>query len=136
MALTDTAIKAAKPSSKPRKLADEKAVAEEKAKAEAARLKAEADAKKAEEAASARKLAEGLADMPGLHVDLDTVQTNLVFVDIEGPRTAPEIAIALADDGIRVNIFSESRIRFATHYCVDMDDIYRVLGSVHHALHA
>jgi threonine aldolase len=86
--------------------------------------------------ATARKLAEGLADMPGLTVDLDTVQTNLVFVDTDSSRTAPELVSALAADGIRANIFTDTRFRFATHYCVDMDDVQRVLQSVHRALNA
>ncbi len=89
-----------------------------------------------EDHAVARKLAEGLADMPGLNVDLETVQTNLVFVDTTGPRTAPEIAAALTADGVRLNVFTDTRMRFAAHYCVDMDDVDRVLGSVHRALHA
>ena len=90
----------------------------------------------AEDHATARCLAEGLADMPGLNVDLDTVQTNLVFVDTNGTRPAPEIAARLASDGVRTNVFTDTRLRFATHYCIDMQDIERVLQSVHRALHA
>ncbi len=89
-----------------------------------------------EDHATARRLAEGLADMPGLNVDLETVQTNLVFVDTDGSRSAPEIVSALAADGIRANVFTDTRFRFATHYCVNFTDIDRVLGSVHRALHA
>lgn len=86
--------------------------------------------------ATARRLAEGLADMSGLCVDLDTVQTNLVFVDTDSPKSAPEIAAALREDGVRINVFGDTRFRFATHYCVDMNDIERVLQSVHRALNA
>lgn len=89
-----------------------------------------------EDHAVARKLAEGLADMPGLDVDLETVQTNLVFVNTTGPRNASEIAATLSADGIRLNLFSDTRMRFAAHYCVDMQDIDRVLASMHRALNA
>jgi threonine aldolase len=85
---------------------------------------------------TARALAEGLAGLPGLSVDLETVQTNLVFVDTDGPRSAPEIVAALAADGIRANMFTDTRFRFATHYCVSMQDIDRVLGSVRRVLQA
>lgn len=84
----------------------------------------------------ARRLAEGMADMPGLEVDLDAVQTNLVFVNTSGAKCAPEIASALASDGIRCNVFTDTRFRFATHYCVDMNDVERTLQSVHQALQA
>lgn len=90
----------------------------------------------ADDHATARRLAEGLADMPGIDVDLETVQTNLVFANTTGGVTAPEIAATLADEGIRCNVFTDTRFRFATHYCVDMRDIERTLQTIHRALHA
>ena len=76
------------------------------------------------------------AEFPGLEVDLDAVQTNLVFVNTTNSKSAPEIAAALAGDGIRCNVFTDTRFRFATHYCVDMNDVERTLQSVHRALQA
>lgn len=75
----------------------------------------------------ARRLAEGLADLSGLDVDLDTVQSNLVFVDTTGVKDATHICQALAGEGIRVNQFTPTRFRLAVHYCVDLEDAERVI---------
>jgi threonine aldolase len=80
--------------------------------------------------ATARRLAMGLAGIPGLHVDLDVVQTNIVFATTTGSVNAPTLNDALNREGIRGNVFSRDRIRFATHYCVDTSDIDRTLHLV------
>jgi threonine aldolase len=80
-----------------------------------------------EDHAVAWRLAQGMAELPGLDVDLATVQTNLVFANTTGRRSALEIAADLADGGIRVNVFTPTSFRLATHYCVDMDDAERML---------
>jgi threonine aldolase len=75
----------------------------------------------------ARRIAEGLADLPGLSVDLETVQTNLVFVDTDGPRDAGQIREALQGRGIRVSQFTPTRFRFAVHYCIDLADADHII---------
>lgn len=48
----------------------------------------------AEDHANARRLAEGLADMNGFTIDLDRVQTNLVYFDLDPTtRTTPQAVI-------------------------------------------
>ena len=45
----------------------------------------------AEDHANARRLAEGLADTPGFEIDLDRVQTNLVYFDLDRQaKTSPQ----------------------------------------------
>lgn len=80
-----------------------------------------------EDHAVARRIAEGLADLPGLSVDLETVQTNLVFVDTDGPRDAAQLREALQERGIRVSQFTPTRFRFAVHYCIDLADADRII---------
>lgn len=82
----------------------------------------------------ARQLAEGLAEIPGLSVDLETVQTNLVYVDTTGTLDATEITAALAGAGIRVNQFTPSRFRLAVHYCIDRADAERVISVVNNIM--
>lgn len=89
-----------------------------------------------EDHAVAARLASALAEMPGLSVDLDVTQTNLVFVDTTGDVGAGEICARLESEGIRVNQFTESRYRLATHYCVDMDDAGRVIDVTRNILAA
>jgi threonine aldolase len=80
--------------------------------------------------ATARALAEGLAQIQGLEIDLDVVQTNMVFADTTGDVNAPQLNAELNARGIRANVFTDTRIRFVTHYCVDMLDVTRAISAV------
>ena len=67
----------------------------------------------AEDHAHARRLAEGLAELPGLRIDLPTVQTNMVFVDTDLP--ADHVCHELAARGVLAGAVGRNRIRFVTH---------------------
>jgi threonine aldolase len=83
-----------------------------------------------EDHANARRLAEGLAEIPGLTVDLETVQSNLVFADLDGRIDGVDLGRRLESEGVRINVFNPSRIRFALHYEINGDDVNRVLTTV------
>ncbi|TFG99064.1 MAG: aminotransferase class I/II-fold pyridoxal phosphate-dependent enzyme, partial [Calditrichales bacterium] len=73
---------------------------------------------------NARILAEALNQLETFHVDMSTVQTNIVIADIE-PRigTAVQIAGQLTNAGILSIPFGPQKIRFVTHLNVNKDDI-------------
>ncbi|MFQ5934003.1 MAG: low-specificity L-threonine aldolase [Dehalococcoidia bacterium] len=80
----------------------------------------------AEDHANARALAEGLAEIPGLGVDLDRVQTNMVMVRVE--RDVPnEIVQALVERNVRVLDREHGNLRLVTHYGIDEEDIGRAI---------
>jgi threonine aldolase len=79
---------------------------------------------------NAKKLASGLAETPGFNVDLDTVQTNLVFAEVTEGKSAPEIQQALESNGIRITAFNDRRIRFALHYEISSSDVDQVIDQV------
>uniref|UniRef100_A0A831X9W4 Aminotransferase class I/II-fold pyridoxal phosphate-dependent enzyme n=1 Tax=Thermorudis peleae TaxID=1382356 RepID=A0A831X9W4_9BACT len=81
-----------------------------------------------EDHANARRLAEGLAEYPAVEIDLETVQTNLVFFDVRPPLTAEGVAARFEEEGIRCSVFGPRRLRFATHYAVSRADVDRVLA--------
>ena len=83
-----------------------------------------------EDHATARYLAEGLALLPGFVVDLETVQTNIVFCTLEPPLSAEAVAAALRDAGIRCSVFGAQQIRFVTHYAITRAHIDRVLSAL------
>ena len=57
-----------------------------------------------EDHANARYLAEALARLPGIRVDLRKVQTNIIIFDVSGTgRTAAEISAALAKRNVLAN---------------------------------
>lgn len=78
---------------------------------------------------NARRLARGIADMAGLSIDLDRVQTNIVYFDLirETPQ-AEELAQRLASRGLRILSTGPNRLRAVTHYGISADDIDRALS--------
>ena len=74
---------------------------------------------------NARTLAEGLAEMPGVEVDLERVQTNLVFLELTR-RPAAAFLEACAKDGV-LGGGGGRRVRFVTHFGIDAADIQHTL---------
>jgi threonine aldolase len=83
----------------------------------------------AEDHATARLLAEGLADLPGMQLDLETVQTNIViFGPKNPPPEGPSFAQLLAREGVKVGNIGGGRFRAVTHYGVSHSDIQKAIG--------
>ena len=78
----------------------------------------------AEDHANARLLGERLAELPGVAVDLASVQTNMAYFDIAGTgHDAGQFKAALAERGVQVSQMGPSRLRAVTHLDVSRDDI-------------
>ncbi len=78
----------------------------------------------AEDHRRARALAEGLAALPGIAVDLDRVQTNLVYFELDPahPLGGPGLVAALAERGVYIT-GGAHRLRACTHLDVGDEDI-------------
>ena len=85
----------------------------------------------AEDHDNAKLLAEGLAGLPGLRVDLERVQSNIVIADVNEGQT---FQCRLRDAGVLTSAFGPRRIRFVTHYGVTRDDIQDALERVRYAI--
>jgi threonine aldolase len=82
-----------------------------------------------EDHANARYLAENLAQLPGIEVDLRKVQTNIVFFGVRGTgRTAAEISVGLAKRNVLANPTGKYEIRMLTHVDVNRAAIDRALA--------
>jgi threonine aldolase len=81
-----------------------------------------------EDHAHARRLAEGLADLPGIEIDPSQIETNIVFFDLS-PSTpnAPSVAARLAEKGVRIGAMGERRMRAVTHLDVGPEAIDQAL---------
>jgi len=79
----------------------------------------------AEDHARARRLAQAVDSMPGFSVDLDTVQTNMVYVSCDRP--ASEIAATLASHGVDVFDIAPTKIRIVVHLHITDEDVDRFL---------
>jgi len=76
----------------------------------------------------ARRLADGLANVPGLQVEPQ--QTNILFVDLSGPakERAAELLAYLQERGILAT--GLYRLRFVTHLDVDAAGIDRAVAAI------
>ncbi|MGD9891745.1 MAG: low specificity L-threonine aldolase [Dehalococcoidia bacterium] len=83
-----------------------------------------------EDHANARRLADGLAELPGITIDSHRVETNIVFFDVAGTGiTASDWVNRLLDRGIRMGGVGPSRVRAVTHLDVDNAGIERALAA-------
>ncbi len=80
----------------------------------------------AEDHVNARTLAEGLAEMDGLSVDLDRVQTNIVYFR---PTAMPaaDFVERCREGGLLGSTNRDGRVRFVTHLGVDAADVQYAL---------
>jgi threonine aldolase len=83
----------------------------------------------AEDHQNARILAEGLSEFPGLQLDLDTVQTNIVIFGVQTPHPAmSSFTHLLAREGVKIGEIGAGRFRAVTHYGISTADIHRALA--------
>ncbi len=89
-------------------------------------------ARLAEDHQSARLLAELLAGIPGVMIDLDSVQTNLVFCRLEesGQRTMAGLVDFLAERGFSAYPPAWWGLRFVTSSRVDEEDVRLLVAAV------
>ena len=80
----------------------------------------------AEDHANAHTLAEGLSELPGVRCDVDRVQTNLVFFDLDN-MSADRFVDECAKRGLLTAATGPRRLRFVTHYGIDSEDIQSAL---------
>ena len=83
----------------------------------------------AEDHALARRLAAGLADLPGIKLDPADVETNIVVFDVTGTLDAPTAVARLLAMGVRMGALGPRSIRAVTHLDVDAAGIDRALSA-------
>lgn len=89
----------------------------------------------AEDHENARFLAEHLIAMPGVTIDMETVQTNIVIADVGGLEV-DELVESLRLEGVLASAFGPTQIRFVTHKDVARVDVERAVDIVSRVLKA
>ncbi|MGE6104399.1 low-specificity L-threonine aldolase [Aeromonas veronii] len=74
----------------------------------------------------AKRLAEGLAALPGIEIDLSLVQSNMVFLRLHEGESAPLLAF-MKERGILFSGYGE--LRLVTHLQINDDDIEEVIDA-------
>ena len=78
---------------------------------------------------NAKRLAEGVANLKGVSIDAERVQTNIVIFDVSATgKTSAEICDELKERRYFRNPFGKA-IRMVTHYDVSREDIEKTLNS-------
>jgi threonine aldolase len=72
-----------------------------------------------EDHANARLLAESLANIDSVAIDLDAVETNIVVFRLTGGRSAADVVARLKKRGILASAFGPDAIRLVTHLDAD-----------------
>jgi threonine aldolase len=84
----------------------------------------------AEDHRNARILAEGVSRLPGVTVDLATVQTNIVIFSLPTAAKAEAFMTAAAGAGVLLSDFGAGRLRMVTHYGITEDDCREAVGAL------
>jgi threonine aldolase len=73
----------------------------------------------------ARQLARGLSEIPGINLEPNSPQTNMVFLSLDErlPLNAKMAASKLAEQKVHVGVIGERRFRLVTHYWIDDEAI-------------
>ena len=70
----------------------------------------------ADDHSNAKLLADRLTNMAGIDIDINTVQSNLVFFDVEGTgMSGQDMSKKLAEQGVRITAVRGTRMRAVTH---------------------
>ncbi|MFB0555710.1 MAG: low-specificity L-threonine aldolase [Phycisphaerae bacterium] len=78
----------------------------------------------AEDHENARHLAEGIASISGLSIELAKVQTNIVYFELDEDRMTPvRLVTELNKNGVKLLSVGSRRLRAVTHYGISAEDI-------------
>jgi threonine aldolase len=90
----------------------------------------------AEDHARARRLVKGLATIPGVLLDREPPQTNMVYFSLsdEAPLDGEALSERVRARGVRIKPSAGRRFRLVTHYWVDDDAVDRALAAIREAL--
>jgi threonine aldolase len=83
----------------------------------------------ADDHANAKRLASGLSAIPGIQVNGEMIDTNMVYFDVE-PRTAKQVAGQLKERDVLVLPTGEHTVRAVTSLAVDIEDILQAIEAV------
>jgi len=83
----------------------------------------------AEDHANARRLAEGIAGLPGIRLDPDGVETNIIVFDVDPARiTAQELSARMAKEEVEFYPVGPQTCRLVTHLDVTAAMIEEAIG--------
>lgn len=83
----------------------------------------------AEDHANAKLLAEGLANIEGVEINVDDIDTNMVYFSMkeDSPLTVRDLVIGCYHEGVLGGMMTPEQVRFVTHKDITTEDIHKAL---------
>ena len=80
---------------------------------------------------NARRLAEGIAKINGIKVDLDAVQTNMVRFDTSDLGVSDELfVLKLKENNVLLSTMDKNSMRMVTHHGIEKGHIEKAISAV------
>jgi len=84
-----------------------------------------------EDHVNAKRLAEGIAKVDGIVVDLERVQTNMVVLDISGLGVSDERFLSrLGENGVLASTIGKNKVRMVTHRGIEKEHVEKAIVAV------
>ncbi|MGB9842191.1 MAG: threonine aldolase family protein [Candidatus Bathyarchaeales archaeon] len=85
----------------------------------------------AEDHKNARRLAEGIAKIDGVQIDLSRVQTNIVCFDVSGLGMSADVFVAkLKEKGVLALTMGENKVRLVTHRGIEREHVEKAVATI------
>jgi threonine aldolase len=89
----------------------------------------------AEDHANARRFAEGIAAVPGIEIDPEQVETDIIIFGVDpGRMAASQLVGALRARGVQVSATGPAHIRAVTHYGISAVDVDAAVVALREAM--
>jgi threonine aldolase len=85
----------------------------------------------AEDHQNARRLAENLSRVPGILLDPEQFQTNIIYFELDPRISLAEFLAGLARRNIKIGAVGGQRFRAVTHYGIEAKDTDEVATAIH-----
>ena len=80
---------------------------------------------------NAKRLAEAIAKIKGIHVDLKRVHTNIVLLNTSGLKVDDKIVLSkLREKGILVSMMGKNTLRMVTHLGIERAHVEAAINAV------
>ena len=84
----------------------------------------------AEDHATTRHLAHGLANIPGITIQPERFQTNIIIFELPTSIPIPEFIQQMTRHGVKVGDFGGRKVRAVTHRMISTADIDEALNRI------
>jgi threonine aldolase len=80
---------------------------------------------------NARRLAEGIARIEGIKIDLGTIKTNMIYFDISDLDLSDDVfLLKLREKGVLALIIEKDKVRMVTHRGIEKDQVEKTIAAI------